>query len=171
MGFISIGFSKVLLFFALLLCPFIHILLKRGFYGKLSKTVIGHFIPFFLAVFSFKVLQPYDWVDWEGLFNWLGIFELLYVMVYTTLSFLLIYGFTETSRTLKERLFAYKFIGLYFILFITIYRFNLDFVNITQGQRILSYSLASIFGFGSFMILGIDLALEFYKNRRDKNKH
>ena len=60
---------------------------------------------------------------------------------------------------------------MYFILFITIYKFNLDFVNITQGQRILSYCLASIFGFGSFMILGIDLALEFYKNCHDKNKH
>ena len=164
MGFIiSIGFSKILLFFALLLCPFILMLLKRGLYGNLSKIDVGHFTPFFLAVVYFKILQPYGWLSWEGLFDWLGVFELLYIMLYTTLSFFLIYDFVETSKTLKERLFAYKFIGLYIILFVTYYKVNMEFEFVSPGHRILAYSLASTYGFGSLVLIGFDMVLEVYK--------
>lgn len=143
MGFIiSTGFSRELLFFALLLCPFILMLLKRRLFGSLSKIDIGHFVPFFLAVIYFKLLQPYGWEDWERLYNWLGIFELSYIMLYTTLSFLLIYDFVETSKTLKDRMFAYQFIGFYIILFVTYYKVNMEFALVFPGQRILAHSLA-----------------------------
>ncbi|AEM71662.1 transcriptional regulator, AraC family [Allomuricauda ruestringensis DSM 13258] len=160
---ISIGFSKVLLFFSLLLCPFIHILLKRGLHGRLSKGDIGHFTPFFLAVVYIKVLLPHGLMVWKGVFDWLGIFELLYIMLYTIFSFLLIYEFTETSRSLKERLFAYKFIGIYIILFITYYKISLEFSFITPGQNILAYSLASTYGFGTLVLVGFDMGLEVLK--------
>lgn len=100
---------------------------------------------------------------WKGVFDWLGIFELLYIMLYTIFSFLLIYEFTETSRSLKERLFAYKFIGIYIILFITYYKISLEFSFITPGQNILAYSLASTYGFGTLVLVGFDMGLEVLK--------
>lgn len=160
---VDVNFERTLLFYSLILAPLIHLLIKKRMYKRLTKKDIVHFTPFAMALLYFGLIGVFNRLYSPRLSNWFGIIQISYLILYTALSFVLIFNFYKGVNTLAQKIFTYKAIGLYFALFIVFFGVNMDHWITDLGQTILAYSLASIYVFAGFVMIITDLTLVFYK--------